>query len=235
MGTVITHTNGLTPTLPTLADLIEDTEMSLKENKLLFLLNQEPPASWMSSHPTIKVKNSENQFVSLQYLPRERVEWLLIRIFGSYRIEIKSVQVIANSVCVTVRLHVFNPVTGKDEWQDGVGAAPIQTDAGAGAMDWNKAKAGGVQMAAPSAETFAFKDAAEKFGKIFGRDLNSKNEIEYSSLLKQDKEIDVSELTELFEIKKEFLSKADMKNAERILKNQEKASYPKLQKQLAAL
>ncbi len=63
----------------------------------------------------------------------------------------------------------------------------------------------------------------------------SKNEIEYSSLLKQDKAVDVSELTELFEIKKESLSKAELKNAERILKNQETASYIKLHKQLAAL
>lgn len=235
MGTVITQPNGLPPSLPTLAELVEDTEMSLKENKLLFLLNQEPPKEWMAQHPTIKVKNSESQSVPLTYLPRERVEWLMIRIFGGYRIEIKSVQTIANSVCVTVRLHVFNPVTGKEEWQDGVGAAPIQTDAGAGAMDWNKAKAGGVQMAAPSAETFAFKDAAEKYGKIFGRDLNSKNEIEYSSLLKQDKAIDVSELTELFEIKKEHLSKVELKNAERILENQETSSYAKLHKQLATL
>lgn len=94
-----------------------------------------------------------------------------------------SVQCIANSVVATVRLYVINPITQSEEWQDGIGAAPIQTDKGAGAMDWNKAKAQGVMMAAPSAETFAVKDAAEKFGKLFGKDLNRAEIINYDSLI----------------------------------------------------
>ena len=38
---------------------------------------------------------------------------------------------------------------------------------------------GAIQMWAPSAESFAIKDAAEKLGKIFGKDLNRKDDIAY--------------------------------------------------------
>jgi hypothetical protein len=68
---------------------------------------------------------------------------------------------------------------------DGIGAAPIQTDKGAGATDWNAVKTDGVQKAAPAAETYAVKDAAEKFGKIFGRDVSRKGSMNYTDLLKK--------------------------------------------------
>ena len=70
-------------------------------------------------------------------------------------------------------------------WQDGIGAAPIQTDKGAGATDWNAVKTDGVQKAAPAAESYAVKDAAEKFGKIFGRDVSRKGSMNYTDLLKK--------------------------------------------------
>ncbi len=170
--------------LPTLIELVQETELTKKQNEFMVLVNQPPPSNWLKEHPMAKVKvNGQN--VPAKYLPRERVEYLLTAIFGLWRLEIKTVQTIANSVSVTVRLHVINPITHEWDWQDGVGAAPIQTDAGKGATDWNYVKSSGVQMAAPSAETYAFKDAAEKFGKIFGRDLNV-SDMSYDSLLKSN-------------------------------------------------
>lgn len=162
--------------LPTFNELITDTEQSIKENALMVLLNQEPPKSWLISHPMIKGYN---------YLPIEKVEYLLTRIYTKWSVEVKSVQIIANSVCVTVRLYVTNPLTGEIEWQDGIGAAPVQTDKGSGATDWNSVKTDGVQKAAPAAESYAIKDAAEKFGKIFGRDVSRKTTMDYTSLLKK--------------------------------------------------
>lgn len=173
--------------LPTLQELVNETEDSLKSNAFIVLCNQEPPNDWLVNHPMIS---------GYRYLPIERVEYLLTRIFGSWKVEIKDCQVIANSTVVTVRLHVKNPVTGLDEWQDGIGASPIQTDKGAGAMDWNFAKADGVQKSAPSAESYAIKDAAEKFGKIFGKDVSRKNQINYSGLLKSTKPTFTKELFE---------------------------------------
>lgn len=159
--------------LPTLAQLVGENELRKQDNDFMVLLNQEPPKQWLKQHPITKGA----------YLPIERVEYLLSRIFVKWWVEVRSVQCIANSVVATVRLYVINPITQSEEWQDGIGAAPIQTDKGAGAMDWNKAKAQGVMMAAPSAETFAVKDAAEKFGKLFGKDLNRAEIINYDSLI----------------------------------------------------
>lgn len=162
--------------LPTMQDLITDTEESLKQNALTVLLNQNPPPQWLVTHPMIR---------DYKYIPIERVEYLLTRIFGNWNVEIRATQIVANSVVVTVRIHVINPVSGESMWQDGIGAAPIQTDKGAGATDWNAVKTDGVQKAAPSAESYAIKDAAEKFGKIFGRDVSRKTTMDYNGLLKK--------------------------------------------------
>ena len=162
--------------LPTLQELLTDTEDSLKQNALTVLLNQNPPAQWLSEHPMIK---------GYKYIPIEKIEYLLTRIFGQWHVEVRNTQIVANSVVVTVRLHVNNPISGEAMWQDGIGAAPIQTDKGAGATDWNSVKTDGVQKAAPAAETYAVKDAAEKFGKIFGRDVARKGSMNYTDLLKK--------------------------------------------------
>lgn len=162
--------------LPTLQDLLTDTEDSLKQNALTVLLNQDPPAKWLVQHPMIR---------DYRYIPIEKIEYLLTRIFGNWNVEIRGTQIVANSVVVTVRLHVNNPISGEAMWQDGIGAAPIQTDKGAGATDWNAVKTDGVQKAAPAAETYAVKDAAEKFGKIFGRDVSRKGSMNYTDLLKK--------------------------------------------------
>lgn len=168
----MTKQNGVIK-LPTIKELVEGNELTERENGLMVLLNQHPPQSWIKTHPMTKG----------EYLPIERVEYLLSRIFTKWWVDVKSVACLANSVVVTVRLYVVNPVTNSEEWQDGLGASPIQTDKGAGAMDWNAAKADGVMKAAPSAESYAIKDAAEKFGKLFGKDLNRKEAIEYNDLL----------------------------------------------------
>lgn len=172
--------------LPTITDLMEGNEVT--ENELTFLLNQPPPAKFVQEHPTIKIKNKEGQFVPLKFIPRENIEYMITRIYGHWWLEIKSIQLIANSPVVIVRLYVKNPLTKEIEWQDGIGGSPIQTDAGKGAVDFMAMKSAGVMMAAPAAETYAFKDAAEKFGKIFGKDLNVREQLDYSNVLKQSPE-----------------------------------------------
>lgn len=178
MDTNLVKENGLqklpNPNLPTLQQLVDETDLSVKENALMVLLNQEPPKAWIKVHPMVKS----------EYLPINRVEYLLSRIFTKWWVEVRSSQIMANSVAVTVRVYVINPITAKEEWNDGCGAAPIQTNAGTGAADWNNVKSAGVQMALPIAESYAIKDAAEKWGKLFGKDLNRKDVISYDSLLK---------------------------------------------------
>ena len=160
--------------LPAIQDLYkEDLELKQDQNDLNILMNQPPAKTWLKEHPFAK---------GVKYIPIERIEWLLTRIFIRWHVEIKGIQIIANSVVVTVRLHYQDPITSTMLWQDGIAGVPIQTEKGAGAMDWNKTKSDAVMKAAPAAESYAVKDAAEKIGKLFGKDLNRKDQIGYDIL-----------------------------------------------------
>lgn len=160
--------------MPKLEELYNDVELASKFNDLNKLLNCHPKSEWVKQNA---FANNSN------YLPVGTIEYLLTSIFIKWRVEVKELCVMANSVVVTVRLHVLDPITGEWDWQDGVGASPIQTAKGAAATDFTKVNTSAVQMAAPAAETYAFKDAAEKFGRLFGKDLNRKDQINYSEML----------------------------------------------------
>lgn len=185
--------------LPAINDLIGSDLIELDSvNQLNVLLNQQPPVNWLKKHPTIKVKEKDGNYRPYLYLPIERIEYLLTRLFFKWRVDIKSVQLLGNSITVTVRLHYFNIVTNEWDYQDGLGAAPLQTDSGAGATEFDKLKSGAVMMSAPAAESYAIKDAAEKLGAIFGKNLNRPDQVNYDSLLdnsafksKEDKYSDV--------------------------------------------
>ena len=152
----------------------EQREEIIRSGQFQVLVNQDPAPGWLQDHPMVS---------GVKYLPISRVEWLLTTLFLRWNLEIKSIMTIANSVVVTVRLYYLDPITGQMEWQDGAGSCPIQTDKGAGAMEWDKVQSMSVMKAVPAAESYAEKDAAEKIGKIFGRDLNRKNGGDYSALV----------------------------------------------------
>lgn len=149
--------------LPKIEDLYTDLELASKQNELNKLLNCNPKPEWIKQN---KFANNSN------YIPVGIVEYLLTSIYLKWRLEVKSVQVIANSAVVAVRLYVLDPISGEWDWQDGVGASPIQTAKGAAATDFSQVNTSAVQMAVPAAESYAFKDAAEKLGKLFGKDIN---------------------------------------------------------------
>jgi len=162
--------------VPTYNQLVSgDLDMKSQQNDLNKLLNCEPPEKWLRKHPIAK---------NVRYLPIERVEYLLTRIFIRWQVEVKSVQIIANSVVVIVRLFYQDVLTNAMLFQDGIGAAPLQTDKGAGAVDFNAVKSDAVMKAAPAAESYAVKDAAEKIGKLFGKDMNRADQIMYDDLAK---------------------------------------------------
>lgn len=174
------------PKLPALKELYSDTELKVVQNELNVLLNNPPAKSWLKDHPYAKKEiliEGKKVKVPLKYITIERVEWLLTKIFIRWHVEVKTVQLIANSVSVTVRLYYQDVVTKDMLWQDGVGAMALQVDSGAGAIEFDKIKSSAVMIAAPAAETYAVKDAAEKIGKIFGKDLNRRDEIGYNNLL----------------------------------------------------
>ena len=90
--------------------------------------------------------------------------------------------------------------------------------------------------ALPAAESYAIKDAAEKLGIFFGKNLNRKDTVGFAGAYsKQEEEPTTDEwqtLQELYDLKEENLTEDEKINAERILKNKEVNSYKKLLKQL---
>lgn len=108
-------------------------------------------------------------------------------IFQEWRIEILNISQLAQSVYVTVRVHYKNPITGEWSFHDGVGASPLQTNAGKSAADLANIKNNAVQLAAPAAKSYAIKDAVEHLGKMFGRDINRSDTVGYEFLY-EDKE-----------------------------------------------
>lgn len=209
--------------IPTIEQLATNDEMTLQQNALMVLLNQPPSEKWLKEHPMSKTK----------YLPIERVEWLLSYVFTFWRVEVRSTQVIVNSAVVCVRLYVTNPLNGQEMWQDGLGACPIQMNSQALPNDMSQLKTNGVQLAVPAAESYAIKDAAEKFGKLFGKDVSRKNNLSYDSFLKGE-QITIEDLKELYELKykSEALTTQDHINIQRVINTQEKKSFKKIFDQL---
>jgi len=163
--------------LPKLADLHADLATAFKNDQFKTLLNQPPHASWLKRSPK-----------ATDYLPIDKVEFLLDRIFQDWQVEVKQTQILFNAVQVTVRLHYLHPV--KNEWRfhDGVGSKELQTkkDSGPLKLDFSNVNAGAVEMATPIAKTQALKDAADHLGKLFGRDLNRKDTIEFVGSYNQE-------------------------------------------------
>ena len=164
-----------TESLPKIADLYKTDELFEKEKdgELLLLVNCNPPSAWIKEHP----------MSGTPYIPIGKIEYLLTKIFGKWWVEIKDTKLIANSVAVIVRLFYENPISGETEFQDGIGAQPLQTDKGFGATDFNAIKSNAVSLALPSAESYAIKDAAEKIGRLFGKDISRKETVEYEKTL----------------------------------------------------
>ena len=160
-------------TLPSINDLYSNAPVIDKQNRLNILLSQNPKADWIKQHPFAK---------NVKYLPISIVEWLLTSIYVKWRVEVKEAKVIANSALVIVRLHYQDPISMEWEYQDGIGAAPIQTIKGAKAMDTDNVTNDAVMKAAPAAESYAIKDAAEKLGRLFGKDLNRNEFLPYTNL-----------------------------------------------------
>lgn len=155
--------------LPTLVELHHDPEQAFKNDELNMLLCQPPHAKWVKKHPMVKS----------EYMPIDKVEFLLRRIFQRFRIEVLDVKQMLNAAVVTVRVHYMNPVTLEWDYHDGVGAKGFQVNSEAKASDLTQIKAEAVQMAVPIAKSQAIKDACDHLGKLFGGDLNRKDTVAF--------------------------------------------------------
>lgn len=158
--------------LPTLQELYGNPEEAFKSDQLSVVLNQQPPASWIKVHPFIK---------GYKYLPIDKIEYLLKRIFKRYRIEVLREGNSFNGVYVVVRVHYLHPITNEWDYHDGIGAVQLQTASGKSAADLGNINNGAISMAFPIAKTIAIKDACDHFGTTFGSDLNRKDTLTYIS------------------------------------------------------
>jgi hypothetical protein len=176
-----------------LIKLVESNDLITfeKNDKFLEFINQEPPSSWVKEHPLAK---------NVKYLPIDKVELLLKRIFQEYKIEILREGQMLNSIYVTVRLHYKHPINGWT-YQDGSGAVPIQTDKGESAADLIHIKSDAISKGLPAAVSFAIKDAADRIGDIFGGNLNRKDTLEFSSMYTTDPKVEeeINQTIEAFE------------------------------------
>lgn len=164
--------------LPKLAELHAEPEEAFIFDEYLTLVNQPPHIKWIKKHPLYGNK----------YLPIDKVEYMLKRIFQKYRVEILQVGSMFNSCYVTVRLHYLLPSiklpngsSVPQEWtyHDGVGAKAMQLESGAKASDLTQIKAEALMIALPSAKSLAIKDACDHIGKLFGGDLNRKDTLRF--------------------------------------------------------
>jgi len=158
-------------TLPTIAELFEDNlQTAYKNEQLNLLLNQEPPAKWIKEHPYIR---------NYKYIPIDKIEYLLRKIFKVFNIEILREGTAFNGVYCVVRVHYLNPIDNIMHYHDGIGACQLQTKQGTSASDLININNGAISMAFPIAKTVAVKDACDHFGKLFGCDLNRKDTIPF--------------------------------------------------------
>jgi hypothetical protein len=203
--------------LPTIQELHEDNALvSYKNDQLNLLLNQEPKKEWVKEHPFVK---------GHKYIPIDKVEFMLRKIFKKYSIEITNQGTSFNGVWVTVRVHYFHPTEATMMYHDGIGAVQLQTAKGTSPADLANINNGALSMAYPIAKTLAIKDACDHFGKLFGCDLNRKDTMAFKV---DANPLDLKEqLIELFNLKRDMMPTDEILNTLRVIENNEVKSFNK--------
>lgn len=206
--------------LVTIAELFSDQlETAKKSEDLNQLLNQEPKKEWIKQHPFVKTHF---------YLPIDKIEYMLRRIFKHTRIEITGQGTAFNGVWVTVRVHYMNPATNTMEFHDGIGATQLQTAKGTSPADLININNGAISMAFPIAKTEAIKDACHHFGKLFGADINRAGTLAFTyddSLNNDDKLV---KIIELLEQKAELLDSTSYNNIKEVIDGKVTRDYNKV-------
>lgn len=219
--------------VPTIAELFsDDLEEAFQHETLNLLLSKEPKKEWIKTNAY--ANNSK-------YLPIDKVEYLLKKIFKQYRIEVTGQGTSFNGVWVTVRVHYVNPVNGEWSFHDGIGAEAMQVKAGTSPADLANINKGAISMAFPKAKSSAIKDACHHFGKLFGADLNRLDTLSFDpdkqlldAVNKQAQQLE--DLIELFELKKDSIQvDAIREDCQRVIDEKEVESYSKITKLLQSL
>lgn len=174
--------------LPTIAQLYEDNlEVAFKNDQFNQLLNIQPKQDWIK----------ENKYAgNSKYMPIGVVETLMQKLFKKYRVEVLREGAMFNAVYVAVRIHYWDGIANDWNFHDGVGAVQLQTKQGTSPADMQNINNNAVMMALPMAKSYAIKDACEHIGRLFGRDLNRKDYLEFEA----DKSMSVDNINNQKEI-----------------------------------
>lgn len=218
-------------TLPTVKQLFSDKLIeAAKHDDLNMLLNQPPPKKWIKQHPLIKKKvtNGQGQSVEVpfEYLPIDKVETMLIRIFKHVKIEITGQGTAFNGVWVTVRIHYFHPVMNCMSFHDGIGSVSLQTKKGTSPADLANINHGALAIAFPIAKTEAIKDASHHFGATFGANLNRSDTISFAPNINvEDPELTL--LKTLYNKVMDSVPDSEREFVERTINTEDKKDYKK--------
>ena len=143
------------------------------KNDFKKLVNKSPKKEWVKVN---KFANNSN------YIPIGIVETMMQTLFLDWKVEITGQGTAFNSVWVTVRVH-FQDLQGVWSCHDGIGACELQTKKDSSPAQLENINHGAVMMAFPMAKSYAIKDACEHIGRLFGRDLNRKDVLEYKEMV----------------------------------------------------
>lgn len=151
---------------------IEGTDFEKNYIEFLKLVHKPCPDKWLKKHPIIP---------NYRYLPVDKVEFSLHRIFGAmgWRAEILSAGSMFNSSYCIVRLHYKIPNTNVWMSHDGVGAAPCHTKGGEAAANLSAIKSDAVTKSLPTSASYALKNAARKIGELFGANVDDYDAISF--------------------------------------------------------
>jgi hypothetical protein len=201
-------------------------------------LNQLPPADSID-----KTADGKASTVLISHIEMTLDEFF----FGLWNTENFKWTVVANEILGSLDLVAVHPVSGRDIRRVGAAAIQIMVDAtpdelkeqqtdspevkkkkkierNKWALNPDNKKSGALDMGFPKLKAECLKNAAQSFGQLFGRDLNRKKSDKFKPLITP---VLLQELVALLELKKEALSDEELKYAQRIIENEETASYAK--------
>jgi hypothetical protein len=141
-------------------DFFKDEKMAAELDAFNAFLNENPPKDWIKTLT----------FYNYQYLPIDKIEQLLRKIFRIFSYEILESGTVRGLDKVVIRVHYYHPILQKMMFTDGVGVKAPQMSLSVedeGSYGWAKSN--------------AVRNACLVFGKKFGADLNREDSIDFIS------------------------------------------------------
>jgi hypothetical protein len=209
---------------------IKKSEQLANVTSFMKLLNVPPKKNVIKQN---KFANNSN------YLSIGHIEHLLDSFFPEWSYEVKSTQVLGNSIAVTVSLTLTSPITGNIIKRDGVGACPIELKSGTqNALDFGNISPKAIQKNLPTAKSLALKNAAQTIADIFGRNINREDDI-YIPIYDTDNKftnvlegVNLKNIKELYKEVQTLLTNEENDLIKRVIEGAEETNYKKAYKLL---